>query len=137
MNWNPTDEAEALDKVVKAIQSPATLDRATERAISSLVSTTKYNTIARHIIATCVDVDRFTHYLMLAGFGPKPMAAQQPQPIETAPLEPILTWCDGDDEPEWLLEKPDDHTLDEWRAVLKKWGRTHWHCLPRPPGGSK
>jgi chromosome segregation ATPase len=64
-----------------------------------------------------------------------------PQPIETAPLGQILTWpcdCEDGDGPEWSIEWSFGRSLDEQRAELKKWGRTHWLPMPPPPpGGGK
>ena len=61
-----------------------------------------------------------------------------PQPIETAPLGEILTYPLGDIERSgWAREWPGPGvTVEEWRALLKMWGRTKWLPMP-PPGGGK
>ena len=66
-----------------------------------------------------------------------------PQPIETAPLGQLMAWDPSRDDdkgigPAWVHEyaKPGT-TVEEWRALLKTWGCTHWLPMPPPPGGGK
>lgn len=65
-----------------------------------------------------------------------------PQPIETAPLGQLMAWDPSGDVsegfgPAWVHEWPNPGmTVEEWRALLKTWGRTHWLPMP-PPGGGK
>ncbi len=65
-----------------------------------------------------------------------------PQPIETAPLSPLMAWDPSGDVsegfgPAWVHELPNPGmTVEEWRALLKMWGRTKWLPMP-PPGGGK
>ena len=65
-----------------------------------------------------------------------------PQPIETAPLSPLMAWDPSGDVsegfgPAWVHEWPNPGmTVEEWRALLKTWGRTHWLPMPPPPGGA-
>lgn len=60
-----------------------------------------------------------------------------PQPIETAPLGQLLAWDPSGDVsegfgPAWAHEYSNPGmTVEQWRALLTTWGRTHW--LPMPP----
>lgn len=55
-----------------------------------------------------------------------------PQPIETAPLGQLMAWDPSGEVaegfgPAWVHEMPNPGmTVEEWRALLKTWGRTHW-----------
>ena len=75
-----------------------------------------------------------------------------PQPIETAPLGQLMLWDPSEYVSEgfglftqldlrslgWVHEWPNPGmTVEEWRALLKTWGRTHWLPMPPPPGGGK
>jgi hypothetical protein len=84
---------------------------------------------------------RFFHLNLLDAKAKDALHRPAPQPIETAPLGQILTWpcdCEDGDGPEWSIEWSFGRSLDEQRAELKKWGRTHWLPMPPPPpGGGK
>lgn len=64
-----------------------------------------------------------------------------PQPIETAPLGQLMAWDPSGEVaegfgPAWVHEMPNPGmTVEEWRALLKTWGRTHWLPSPPPLGG--